>query len=162
MRNLYTTIFLNKIKIVLISCHTINFSRTNDMTDINTPNNILTEKANLNKSRVECFALMILVLIQSQSSNLKKLTKYFITDPNKIQKLLAVMSLAFCCCYKMGIEEDKINLIKRKNNGRLSKSLFRLGLDLFHHALKQIIMFNRLEFLRYLLNYIFIKINPIP
>ncbi len=85
-----------------------------------------------------------------------------LTDPNKIQKLLAVMSLTFCWCYKMGIEEDKINPIKRKNNGRLSKSLFRLGLDLFHHALKQIIIFNRLEFLKYLLSYISIKIKPIP
>ncbi len=84
-----------------------------------------------------------------------------VTEPNKIQKLIAVMSLAFCWCYKIGIEEDKSKPIQRKKHGRLSKSLFRLGLDLFHKALKQLLMFGRREYLIYLLSYVSLDLIPI-
>ncbi len=83
-----------------------------------------------------------------------------LTDQNKIKKLLAVMSLAFCWCYRMGIEENEVKPIKRKNNGRLSKSLFRSGLDYFHKALKRI-RFGRLEFLTYLLSYVDTRLKPL-
>ncbi len=82
-----------------------------------------------------------------------------LTDQNKIKKLLAVISLAFCWCYKMGIKENNVKPIKRKKHGRLSKSLLRLGLDYFHKALNKI-RFNRLEYLTYLLSYIDVKLKP--
>ena len=46
------------------------------------------------------------------------------TAPEKIEKLLFVLAIAFCWSYKFGIIKDA-----EKAHGRLSKSLFRLGLD---------------------------------
>lgn len=51
------------------------------------------------------------------------------TAPEKIEKLLFVLTIAFCWSYKIGIIKDAEKAIYRKAHGRLSKSLFRLGLD---------------------------------
>lgn len=52
-----------------------------------------------------------------------------ITDPNKIEKLIFVVALAFCWAYRKGeIKSGKIP-IKTKSHGRKAKSLFREGLD---------------------------------
>lgn len=51
------------------------------------------------------------------------------TAPEKIEKLLFVLAIAFCWSYKLGVIKDAEKAIARKTHGRLSKSLFRLGLD---------------------------------
>lgn len=51
------------------------------------------------------------------------------TAPEKIEKLLFVLTIAFCWSYKLGVIKDAERAIRRKAHGRLSKSLFRLGLD---------------------------------
>ena len=56
----------------LVSCHTTDFPTTNDMTDTNKLQQILTQNLRLNKARLTCLALMVLAVIQCQSANLKK------------------------------------------------------------------------------------------
>ena len=51
------------------------------------------------------------------------------TAPEKIEKLLFVLAIAFCWSYRLGVIKDAEEAIPRKTHGRLSKSLFRLGLD---------------------------------
>lgn len=51
------------------------------------------------------------------------------TAPEKIEKLLFVLAIAFCWSYKLGIIKDAEKPIPKKTHGRMSKSLFRLGLD---------------------------------
>lgn len=53
------------------------------------------------------------------------------TKPEKIEKLLFVLAIAFCWSYKVGIIKDIEKPIPKKAHGRPSKSLFRLGLDCF-------------------------------
>lgn len=57
------------------------------------------------------------------------------TSPEKIEKLLFVLAIAFCWAYKIGTIKDAENPIPKKNHGRMSKSLFRLGLDYFRSAI---------------------------
>lgn len=52
-----------------------------------------------------------------------------ITAPEKIEKLLFVLTIAFCWSYKLGIIKDVERPIPKKTHGRPAKSLFRLGLD---------------------------------
>lgn len=51
------------------------------------------------------------------------------TVPERIEKLLFVLALAFVWSYKLGEVEAAQNPIPIKSHGRLAKSLFRLGLD---------------------------------
>lgn len=51
------------------------------------------------------------------------------TAPEKIEKLLFVLAIAFCWSYKLGVVKDTEIAIPKKTHGRMSKSLFRLGLD---------------------------------
>ena len=61
-----------------------------------------------------------------------------ITHPNRIKKLVAVLAVGFCWCYLTGQwKHDEIKPIVLKNHGRLSKSLFRYGLDEIQLALQQ-------------------------
>jgi len=57
------------------------------------------------------------------------------TAPEKIEKLLFILAIAFCWSYKLGMIKDTEKAIPRKNHGRLSKSLFRLGLDWLRSAI---------------------------
>ena len=57
------------------------------------------------------------------------------TTPEKIEKLLFVLAIAFCWSYKIGIIKDAEKPIPKKTHGRPSKSLFRLGLDCFRSAI---------------------------
>lgn len=58
-----------------------------------------------------------------------------ITDPDKIERLLFVLAIAFCWAYRIG----DINAIKKpipvKTHGRKSKSLFREGVDLIRRTI---------------------------
>lgn len=58
-----------------------------------------------------------------------------ITAPEKIEKLLFVLAIAFCWSYKLGVIKDAEKAIPKKAHGRLSKSLFRLGLDCFRSVI---------------------------
>ena len=51
------------------------------------------------------------------------------TAPEKIEKLLFILAIAFCWSYKLGVIKDAEIAIPKKTHGRMSKSLFRLGLD---------------------------------
>ena len=53
----------------------------------------------------------------------------YMTAPEKIEKLLFVLAIAFCWSYKLGVVKDAKMAIPKKTHGRMSKSLFRLGLD---------------------------------
>lgn len=52
-----------------------------------------------------------------------------ITDLERIKKMIVLLAIAFCWAYKTGEWVNNINPIKLKKHGRLSKSIFRCGLD---------------------------------
>lgn len=52
-----------------------------------------------------------------------------ITSPERIEKLLFVLTIAFCWSYKLGVIQATKKPIPLKTHGRPSKSFFRLGLD---------------------------------
>ncbi len=51
------------------------------------------------------------------------------TDSERLSKLLALMSLAMCWALKVGQWLHSHSPLKVKKHGRLSKSVFRYGLD---------------------------------
>lgn len=57
------------------------------------------------------------------------------TAPERIEKLLFVLAIAFCWSYKLGLIKEEDKPIPKKTHGRLSKSRFRLGLDLLRSVL---------------------------
>lgn len=61
-----------------------------------------------------------------------------ITAPEKIEKLLFVLAIAFCWSYKLGVIKNVEKAIPKKTHGRMSKSLFRLGLDCLRSAILSI------------------------
>jgi hypothetical protein len=58
-----------------------------------------------------------------------------ITDPDKIEKVLFVLAIAFCWAYRMGDIQDQIQAIEVKTHGRKARSLFREGLNLIRRAI---------------------------
>ena len=56
-----------------------------------------------------------------------------LTDPERISKLLAILTLAFCWCYRLGEWQHEHRPIPIKKHGRLATSLFRHGLDTLRH-----------------------------
>lgn len=52
------------------------------------------------------------------------------TDPEKIEKLLFILAIAFCWAYKTGELQARKTPIPLKNHGRKAQSVFRLGLNL--------------------------------
>ena len=57
------------------------------------------------------------------------------TDPDKIERLLFVVAIAFCWAYRVGDVEAEEKAIPVKTHGRPEKSLFRKGLDKLRHAI---------------------------
>ena len=51
------------------------------------------------------------------------------TDPKRLRKLVALLTLALCWAMKTGLVLNQIKPIVLKKHGRRAKSLFRLGLD---------------------------------
>jgi len=51
------------------------------------------------------------------------------TDPHRLSKLLALMSLAMCWAMKIGEWLHSHTPLKLKKHGRREKSIFRYGLD---------------------------------
>ena len=52
-----------------------------------------------------------------------------LTKPDRIEKLVFVLTIAFCWSYVIGIERNKKSPIRVKKNGKLEYSLFRYGYD---------------------------------
>jgi transposase len=50
-----------------------------------------------------------------------------ITDPDKLERLLGVVTIAFCWAYKMGDQIDQCNPTPRKKHGRRIRSIFKTG-----------------------------------
>lgn len=61
-----------------------------------------------------------------------------VTDPDKIERMVFVLAIAFCWAYKIG--EFGLNevSIPEKTHGRKAKSIFRHGLDLIRRCLLRI------------------------
>lgn len=60
-------------------------------------------------------------------------------EPSKIQKLFALVAIAFACCITIGIHHNKtVKTIPTKNHGYKQNSFFRVGLDKFFKAIKDI------------------------
>ena len=60
------------------------------------------------------------------------------TDPERLSKLLALLSLALCWAFSTGLWLNLLKPLKFKNHGRFPKSTFRLGLDFLRHLLLDI------------------------
>jgi len=58
-----------------------------------------------------------------------------VTERERLEKLLALMTLAFCWAYMAGEWLARTNPIKLKKHGRLAKSLFRHGFDYLRRIL---------------------------
>jgi hypothetical protein len=58
-----------------------------------------------------------------------------VTDPDKIEKVLFVLAIAFCWAYKIGDVADKNEPLKTKKHGRKIRSLFREGLNQIQRAI---------------------------
>jgi transposase len=58
-----------------------------------------------------------------------------ITDPDKIEKVVFVLAIAFCWAYRMGDIQDQTRPIEVKTHGRKARSLFREGLNLIRRAI---------------------------
>lgn len=61
-----------------------------------------------------------------------------LTMPEKISKMVLLLGLGLCLALRMGkyqVQEVKAVKMKVKNNGRLAKSLFRIGLDALQNIL---------------------------
>ena len=72
-----------------------------------------------------------------------------VTERERLEKLLALLTVAFCWAYKAGEWLARTSPIKIKKHGRLAKSLFRHGLDYLRRILcNQDCLTKRLEFIR--------------
>lgn len=62
-----------------------------------------------------------------------------LTDPLRLEKLLALPALTFCWCHKIGewLHEQKARKLKR--HGRKPKSLFRRGFDHLRRRNRQLL-----------------------
>jgi transposase len=58
-----------------------------------------------------------------------------ITDPDKIEKVMFVLAIAFCWAYRTGAIRDQTQAIEVKTHGRKARSLFREGLNLIRRAI---------------------------
>ncbi len=58
-----------------------------------------------------------------------------ITDPDKVEKLVFVLAIAFCWAYKMGVIRAKEKPIPIKKHGRKVRSLFREGLNFIRQVI---------------------------
>ena len=58
-----------------------------------------------------------------------------LTDPERVSRLVAVLTLALCWCYKVGVWLDRKKPIALKKHQRRVCSVVRLGLDTLRHLL---------------------------
>jgi hypothetical protein len=58
-----------------------------------------------------------------------------ITDPERLSRLVAVLTPALCWCYKVGVRLDRQQPIATKKHPRRVCSVVRLGLETLRRAL---------------------------
>ena len=58
-----------------------------------------------------------------------------ITDPDKIEKLVFVLAIAFCWAYRTGIIRAREKPIPIKKHGRKARSFFREGVNLIRQII---------------------------
>jgi hypothetical protein len=73
-----------------------------------------------------------------------------ITKPDRIENLVAIVSIAFCFAYRAGIIAIKMLAPKIKKHGYLHKSIIRAGLDLIFEAFFVPIKWRKKPHIRYL------------
>lgn len=72
-----------------------------------------------------------------------------VTKKERLEKLLALLSLAFCWAYIIGEWLARTDPLKIKKHGRLAKSLFRHGFDYLRGILcNQDSIAKRIDFIR--------------
>lgn len=82
-----------------------------------------------------------------------------IIDLNRIRKMIVLLAIAFCWAHKTGEwRHEEIEPIKVKKHGRLTKSIFRCGLDFIRESFHQISYTNEL-FKQCLSHFIFQKVK---
>jgi Transposase DDE domain len=57
------------------------------------------------------------------------------TDPERLERLLAMLALTFCLCHKLGEWLHEQKALKLKKHGRKPKSIFRRGFDQLRGAI---------------------------
>lgn len=57
------------------------------------------------------------------------------TDPERLERLLAMLALTFCLCHKLGEWLHAQKALKLKKHGRKPKSIFRRGFDLLRSTI---------------------------
>ncbi|MFN6289411.1 MAG: transposase, partial [Pseudanabaena sp.] len=73
-------------------------------------------------------------------------------DPERLSKLIALLTLALCWAFSSGLWLAQLNPLKPKKHGRLLRSIFRLGFDYLRHIIFDIHLnseafFNSIKFL---------------
>ncbi|MFN9861372.1 MAG: IS4 family transposase, partial [Pseudanabaena sp.] len=73
-------------------------------------------------------------------------------DPERLSKLIALLTLALCWAFSSGLWLAQLNSLKPKKHGRLPRSIFRLGFDYLRHIIFDIHLnseafFNSIKFL---------------
>jgi hypothetical protein len=63
-----------------------------------------------------------------------------LTDPDRISKLLVLLTLAFCWCTRLGEWQHTQHPIPVKPHGRPAKSLFRHGLDTLRNIVSNLVL----------------------
>lgn len=58
-----------------------------------------------------------------------------VTKEDRLQKVVALLALAFCWCHQVGLWLHEQKAHKKKKHGRLSQSVFRRGLDCLRRLL---------------------------
>lgn len=72
-----------------------------------------------------------------------------VTRRERLEKLLALLTLAYCWAHIAGVWLARVNPIKVKKHGRLAKSIFRHGFDYLRRILcNQACTANRFDFIR--------------
>jgi hypothetical protein len=83
------------------------------------------------------------------------------TDANKIEKLVFVLTIAFCWAYKTGeIQAGQVPVLVKKH-GRKAKSIFRIGLNLIRAVLLRV-HWQHKQFVRLLSCFRFSKLEGLP
>ena len=67
-----------------------------------------------------------------------RLEQTHMTDPQRLNKLLALLTIVLCWSYLTGQWRNERKPLKVKKHGRLAKSVFRYGFDLLRNVLENI------------------------
>ena len=76
-------------------------------------------------------------MFKAFKSNGFNLEDTHVCDPDRIMTLVSVLMITFCFAYKQGelIASDQPHLLKLKKHGYIPKSIFRIGADMIHRIL---------------------------